>query len=393
MKQGKLLSRTELHDLVWSDPTSVIAERFSISGVALRKACLKAAVPVPQRGYWAKLRAGKRVTRLPLPKRPPGMSDDLVVGGRGYYGNVAPTEEELLGPVPGPPIFNEAEAQVRTEATALTARARAPRDLSRPHPAVERLLRQDQKRNERYLSSTFSMEWDKPHLVSALARRRLRILSGLFMALDKAGGKPMISDPKAEEIAITIHDAHVPIRLTEVPSTSGRRGGKAEIRGRSAERLRFAIRGGYGSEGDIRVWEDSAEARIELRMPEIAAEIVVQAELNYRAHCIRMHEWRVEQKAHLLAEREQRRIEAERKEKERVEALARERIERLLTQAEALRKADAIREYVLRVEERISVSDVSISAGELAAWKVWALATADEIDPVVSGEFRIPIAG
>jgi hypothetical protein len=385
------LTRTQLFELVWSEPTSVIAQRFSVSGVALRKACIKAAVPVPPRGYWAKLRAGKRVRRPPLPRRPPGMAEELRVGGRGYYSYSVPTEEEILGPLPEAPVFEEPIEQVRAEALALTARARAARDLSRPHTAVERLLNLDRERSERYLNSTFKVEWNKPYLDNPVARRRLRILSGLFAALDRAGGRPAINDPQAEDVGIAIHDSHVSIQLSPAPKSGRKRGGNAAVTPRQGEGLRLTIKGGYGAETAIRVWEDGPDARLEQSLPEIAAEIVVCAEVTYRKHLQRIHEWRIQQRAELQAEREQRRLQAERKERERVEALARERIERRLAQADALRRAEAIREYVRRVEERMDEAGHSIAAADFGSWREWALAIADDIDPVVSGEFiRMP---
>lgn len=56
-------TRAELHRLVWSEPTSSLATRYSISGNGLAKACAKAAIPVPERGYWNKRQVGK-VTRV-----------------------------------------------------------------------------------------------------------------------------------------------------------------------------------------------------------------------------------------------------------------------------------------------------------------------------------------
>ena len=71
-------TREEMYDLVWSVPMRLLAERFGISDVALRKRCLKAAVPTPPAGYWTRLRAGQGPARPPLPSRPLGMS--CVVG-------------------------------------------------------------------------------------------------------------------------------------------------------------------------------------------------------------------------------------------------------------------------------------------------------------------------
>jgi hypothetical protein len=64
------LSREQLYELVWSKPVDVIAKEHGLSGRGLKKICARSGVPVPPRGYWAKLSAGKRVTRPRLPTLP-----------------------------------------------------------------------------------------------------------------------------------------------------------------------------------------------------------------------------------------------------------------------------------------------------------------------------------
>lgn len=61
------LSREQLYEKVWSVPLLKLAAEFQISSVALAKRCRKLNIPVPPRGYWAKIEAGKKVVRPPLP--------------------------------------------------------------------------------------------------------------------------------------------------------------------------------------------------------------------------------------------------------------------------------------------------------------------------------------
>ncbi|WP_216327470.1 hypothetical protein [Deinococcus aestuarii] len=61
-------SREELYDLVWSKPAEEVAADLGITGTALTKACARRNIPKPPRGYWARLRAGQPVKRVPLPK-------------------------------------------------------------------------------------------------------------------------------------------------------------------------------------------------------------------------------------------------------------------------------------------------------------------------------------
>jgi hypothetical protein len=71
------LKRGELYDLVWSQPLKTLATQFGISDVALAKACRRADIPVPERGYWAKVQAGKKMMRRPVCTE--NLNPDIVV--------------------------------------------------------------------------------------------------------------------------------------------------------------------------------------------------------------------------------------------------------------------------------------------------------------------------
>jgi hypothetical protein len=63
------LSREDLYELVWSKPMAELAKDVGLSDVALAKRCRKLGVPVPGRGYWARVAAGQEPRRPKLPKR------------------------------------------------------------------------------------------------------------------------------------------------------------------------------------------------------------------------------------------------------------------------------------------------------------------------------------
>jgi hypothetical protein len=62
------LTREELYGLVWAKPMTGVARDFQISDRAMAKVCAKKQVPVPPRGYWAKMNAGMTVPKPPLPE-------------------------------------------------------------------------------------------------------------------------------------------------------------------------------------------------------------------------------------------------------------------------------------------------------------------------------------
>jgi hypothetical protein len=66
MKEVKL-TRQELYDLVWGESMLSLAKKYAISDVGLRKKCRSMEIPIPNAGYWAKVKYGKKVAeRRPL---------------------------------------------------------------------------------------------------------------------------------------------------------------------------------------------------------------------------------------------------------------------------------------------------------------------------------------
>src|SRR5439155_18224986 len=61
------VDRTQLFERVWSQPVARLAEEWGLSGPGLKKVCRKLQIPVPPRGYWARLNAGQRIKRPALP--------------------------------------------------------------------------------------------------------------------------------------------------------------------------------------------------------------------------------------------------------------------------------------------------------------------------------------
>jgi hypothetical protein len=48
-----------------------VAVQYGVSNVALGKTCRRLNIPTPGRGYWARLAAGEKLKRPPLPKASP----------------------------------------------------------------------------------------------------------------------------------------------------------------------------------------------------------------------------------------------------------------------------------------------------------------------------------
>lgn len=73
------LHRPTLFERVWSIPVAKLAKEWGLSGRGLSKACSRLKIPVPPRGYWARVAAGQRVHCPKLPSLPPGQAEEILI--------------------------------------------------------------------------------------------------------------------------------------------------------------------------------------------------------------------------------------------------------------------------------------------------------------------------
>src|SRR5579859_7969834 len=68
VSQGKItITRAELYEKIWTTPVRKLSKEFGLSDVGLAKLCRRHNIPLPGRGYWARIQFGQKPTRLPLP--------------------------------------------------------------------------------------------------------------------------------------------------------------------------------------------------------------------------------------------------------------------------------------------------------------------------------------
>ena len=380
------LLRKALYDLVWSEPMKTLSARLGVSDVGLKKICARAGIPTPDRGYWAKKETGKEAFQAAFPARPPGMDDEVLIGngGHGSYNHYWNwNEEDLLGPIGPPPEFPEPIEEVRARIAEALGHVAVAHKVHNWHPGVDRLLKEDEKRREKQLNDPYPMSWDKPLFDAPFERRRLRVLNSLFFAVAKMNGKASVHGREAREIRISFFQQHVPISLDK-PKRSNRRPAVLNAAGESSDtRLCLSILKGWGSEEAVSAWQDDDGQKLETRMTDIAVQVILTAEIQYRESALRKYEWRVERKAELEEEARKRKLEAERAERERQKRI---RVNRLLRDAAAFHQARTIREYVEAIRLTQGRDDSPVPAA-VEQWGQWALAQADRIDPAMDGRF------
>jgi hypothetical protein len=89
------ITREDLYALVWSEPMLKVAAKFDVSSSYMARVCTRMNIPRPERGYWAKFKAGKSKLQIPLSEPQPG--NELVWSREG-------SSLAVPRPLPKPPV-------------------------------------------------------------------------------------------------------------------------------------------------------------------------------------------------------------------------------------------------------------------------------------------------
>lgn len=381
------LTREELYELVWTTPVKTLAAQYGISDVAFAKTCKQHNIPLPPRGHWAKLETGKRVYRQPLTERALGMPRDVAFGASrwDYYGTAPKNLIELQLTPPRP--FDEPLPKVRTKLTKRVKKVMVPRELSMAHPVIRKLLEADIPRREKYLSSTYRSSYDAPYFDSPFEQRRLRALNALFLCLEKNDARVTSSGKNPHEFCVKVGLRDVMVSIDDPKAERSSWYGGSDIAKAASSPLVAKIGQGAVVDGIQTIWQDKSDDRVEAHLTDIAINILVAGEHNCREREISHYQWLVEYKAQLTERARREKEEAEKAERERRIKQEQARVDRLLSEAKALREAEQIRAYVASVRKLNEVSVDPVAEDELRNWAHWALEQADRIDPVRSRRF------
>jgi hypothetical protein len=358
-------TRQQLHDLVWSQPMRDAGKNLGMSDNGLRKHCAKAFVPLPPQGYWNKLQAGKPVKTMPLPPRPPGISDTLTIGAWDYR----EYNERLMETEPVAPVFDEPIEALRERVARNIGVVVASKNLSPPHAAFRRQVEDDARRAQQ--SSWHTSVFDSP-----FEKRRLRILQGLFYGLSRLDCAVTVQGRETRTIYIGVGQQTVSISLERAATR------RRAADGKDAERLKFSILKGPGTETERSAWTDADDQPLEAQLSTIAVEIIVAGEMQYREHLNWAYEESIRRREEMRLAEIKRRLEAEEAERKRLMKLEADRLKRLTDSAENFHRAQAIREFVGSV---VSRAVAHADPERVERWKAWALLEADRLDPLATG--------
>ena len=376
-KTEKSVDRETLYNEVWTEPMVVVAPRYGLSDVGLAKICRSLAIPIPSRGYWAKVKAGRIMRRVPLP--------ELKSSGSVPTGLVKLPMEQLTGRE----TASKTAARVRKD----TASLPLPKDASAPHPLVlaasRRLRRRDGWPEDPPLRSApkevlhLSVTIGTLDRALAIADSLVKVLikHGFAFEIDAENGLTLIKSLETGTTMAFSLTEYVP-RAQHVLTPAEER---AQKRYWNRSRLDNSIsypkipRYDFRPTGILTIqvgrwpsksWNDTPKTQLELRLGEVAGGIVKLA-----------------QETHAREQEEARRKEAHRRAVAQYEFLTKRRadeirrFEQLETEVSNWERAARLRVYADLVEQRAK-AQAPIS-GEVEAWLAWARAKADWLDPLV----------
>jgi hypothetical protein len=188
-----MVTREELHALVWSQPMTKVCERFGVSSSYMARVCTLLNVPRPPRGHWQKLAVGQAEPQEALPEALPGDQT---------------TWNEKGGPLPTP----ARPRQVREPTS--------PRPLRRPgkpaegtHPLIRGTIgefRRSRPGHPQGYLRPFKKLLPDVIASAAMIERTLDVASKLFNELEAAGARVVIAPGDQRWSGMVIDEREVP---------------------------------------------------------------------------------------------------------------------------------------------------------------------------------------
>lgn len=363
----ELYDRAKLLDEVWSEPVQAVAPRYGLSDVGLKKLCLRLQIPTPPRGYWAKVKAGKRV--------PPRPKLCEYTGHPGYLYRPAaqPSVQDPVAEVVDSRLQRVLSFEKQPENQIVV-----PERIKVWHPVVtaarETLVRPiiDQRGMPQTRGNGLNIS-----VSPALQSRALKVADTLLKALEKRGYTVQQGKHRVE-ILMFGHVLH--LRLFEASLGSQYEPTAKELAAQAkgewsywakwqfapSGRLQVLVNEGYG--GKI---VDSDSRPVELQLNKLIGLMAT-----------RVVEFLVRNERQAIEDAERQRVRDIALERKRRQDAEMQRLAMLEVDAQNWRRAQDIREYLNALEQIVERHELSMEQLELLRW---GRAKADWIDPLKPG--------
>jgi hypothetical protein len=346
------ISREELFEMVWTEPFVSLSKKFEISDVGLRKICKRFNIPLPKRGHWQRLRAGKADPKPLLPIA--DSNHDILL-------------EEVERPL-GQKIYPWTQRQLEIEKDPHINLV-VPAKLRDPDPLIvsaRNALNNPENKSWKFEGMREARESLDIIVQPKLISRALAIMD-TFIKLLRARGHKI--ENQYRETYVIIKEERIQIQIKERSKIVTETGGHWPTRKfLPTGVLMFKMHGYYGNE-----WADGAR-KLEDQLANILARMETKVE--------ELHEvWR-QNRIRQDEEQEQQRLLAEARKRKENEL---EAFKNLMNQAKRWKRAQVLREYLSHMKARAS-SDGGASE-EFKRWFEWATKKVDWFDPhVESGD-------
>ena len=368
--------RETLYKEVWEKPVTEVAKRYKVSDVAIHKVCKALDIPTPPAGYWAKLRAGKPVSVIPLPPSDKPSRKTGIQTGSAFQ---AAGEKESLA------FLNEED---RSVIFAVASQILLPDEGARMHPKIiaHRKVVAEWKKHK----NSDNRVWNRrnaesvPFLADSISDESLpracRIIDALIKAMEPLGCS------LTDTLSFVVNGEIVPLAFSESKDEVKHIPTKEEnlqLLKYEEERKRYS----WASKPQIRKYDHVFNGKLTLsvngqksfrdcksyvledRLGDIMIEIYEAAE-----------EIRKAREAREEAERKRQEEERRREELRKRYNVEVDRTLALTNLAEDYDTACKIRRYIAVVEAQGEPDE------ETAKWIEWAKAKADWYDPTVARE-------
>jgi len=333
------LAREELYGLVWKTPIEVLAKEYRISGRGLSKICQRHGIPVPPRGYWTRLKAGRAVIKQKtLAEKPEGSSDITI------YPTLPKVEE------PEPKLGPEAQKQVNS-VLAPEYEIPIPKTLHSCHRVIGAWENEERERIKRWGRSNIHGQDDNP----LLRKRRLLFLTALFKEVERLGHSIKIDNGLIWSPNIVIYNETLEFSCDEyhrqrrVPLTEEQlrdpfnvsRGSTWTQVKEPTGKLQFRIKSYFYSDKNTK-WIDQPDLPLEQQLKSIIVGLLTTAEIKRQASIARAKN-EVEERRKIMEQEKQRALRANEKARWR----------HLVHLAEHWETARKVRSFLDQIEQRL----------------------------------------
>lgn len=370
MTQERIVfKRNDLYKQVWKEPMTKLAKKYGLSDKGLSKICQKLDIPVPPRGYWAKIQSGAKLKRPPLPRKKYGQPDFHEIQKRQY-------QESHMKKIDDDSYIPD---KIKS-AKKISPHKR----LHSPHPLVRKTkIRLEKCRPDKYGAIG---AWGKPYLNVRIGPksigRALRIMNALIRAFEKYG-YTVGSDTGwnnqsnsyvtifGEEVKFSIYEGSNQSLNPKWDEDDDYLSYREKYTYKMSGKLQFQLscRFTYGIRNK---WSDTAKRKLEDILNEILIGTV------RLAHFARVEREEREEENRRWQEELKRRAE-EKKRREEEE----ERRTELEQQAFMWNKSKQLRAFIDEVGQRASTHQRFVEEQtKLDEWLIWAKKHADRIDPL-----------